>query len=148
MLNPKMKYSASGVTLTKSFEGKRNVAYWDKTGKVWTIGYGHTGPDVHEGLEWTDEQCEAGFLRDIAPAENNVNEHVCGIITQGMFDALVDFDYNCGKNNLNSSTLLRMVNAGDKEHAAKEFEKWDHSGGIEIAGLLRRRIAEEAAFNS
>ena len=140
-----MKYSKSGLALTERFEGCRLVAYWDPLGKVWTIAYGHTR-GVHAGMTCTQEQAVRWLLEDIAFAEQNVNTHVTIPITQGEFDALVDFAFNCGSANLDSSTLLKLVNAGDMEHAAKEFEKWDHAGGKEVAGLLRRRLAEEAEF--
>lgn len=35
-------------------------------GPPWTIGYGHTGPEVHRGLTWTLEQAEGALLLDIA----------------------------------------------------------------------------------
>jgi lysozyme len=54
-------------------EGKRNKAYRDQFG-IWTIGYGHTGPEVVEGLEWTDEQCEAQLDADIAAKTAQVIE--------------------------------------------------------------------------
>jgi lysozyme len=49
----------------QAFEGLRLKAYLDTVG-VWTIGYGHTGPEVHEGLVWTNEQAEAQLDADIA----------------------------------------------------------------------------------
>ncbi len=51
-------------------EGKRNEAYLDTAEPpVWTIGYGHTGPEVHEGLVWTDEQVEEAFGRQDTVAD-------------------------------------------------------------------------------
>ena len=32
--------------LIQSFEGLKLRSYFDKTGKVWTVGWGHTGFDV------------------------------------------------------------------------------------------------------
>lgn len=139
-----MKYSKTGLALTERFEGCKLVAYQDQVG-VWTIGYGHTR-GVHEGMTCTQAQAEQWLLEDIAAAEQNVNTHVKVPLTQAEFDALVDFDFNCGSGNLDSSTLLKLVNEGDPEDAAKEFEKWDHAGGKVVAGLLRRRQAEEAEF--
>lgn len=46
-------------------EGKRNSAYLDTLG-IPTIGVGHTGPEVHLGLTWTDEQVNAALDADIA----------------------------------------------------------------------------------
>ncbi len=144
-----MKYSCGGLHLTEQFEGCRHQAYPDPAsgGAPWTIGYGHTGPEVVPGLVWTQAQCEAALRRDIQAAVDAVNR-VCirGDLTQGEFDALVDFTFNCGVRNLDGSTLLWNVNRGNFAAAADGFEKWDHAGGALVAGLLRRRLAEKAEF--
>jgi lysozyme len=142
-----MQYSKAGVDLTKRFESCRLTAYQDVKG-VWTIGWGHTGPEVRAGLVWTQAQADDALLADTARAVQDVNTHVTVALTQGEFDALVDFAFNCGNGNLNTSTLLRLLNAGDYANAANEFVKWDHAGGKEVAGLLRRRLAEKAEFQS
>jgi len=54
------------------FEGRRHKAYKCTQG-VWTIGVGHTGPEVHEGLEWTDEQIDAAFELDLAEAMSDLD---------------------------------------------------------------------------
>lgn len=50
----------------KADEGLRLRAYPDpKSGHApWTIGWGHTGLDVHPGLEWVEEQAEIVFRAD------------------------------------------------------------------------------------
>jgi lysozyme len=137
---------AQGLHLTESEEGKRNVAYQD-SGGVWTIGYGHTGPEVHEGLTWTDQQCEDALAADKAKARAAVREYVKVQLTQNEFDALEDFDFNVGSGAFRGSTLLKMLNGGDFAGAAKQLEQWDHVNGKVVAGLLRRRLDEEALFN-
>jgi lysozyme len=140
-----MRYSKTGLGLTEKFEGCRLSAYQDQVG-VWTIGYGHTR-NVHKGDTCTQEQAEQWLLADIALAEDDVNTHVLlPELTQGEFDALVDFAFNLGCDALNKSTLLRLLNHNDKAHAALEFEKWDHAGGKVVAGLLRRRLEEKQMF--
>jgi lysozyme len=67
-------------------------------------------------------------------------------LTQGQFDALVSFSYNCGLGNLKSSTLLKMVNASDFADAAGQFQRWDRCNGQPLPGLLRRREAEAQLF--
>lgn len=142
-----MKYSTIGLQqLTERFEGCRLVAYQDQVG-VWTIGYGHTH-GVSEGLVITQPIAESWLLADTANAEDDVNKFVRVPLTQGQFDALVDFAFNLGCGALNNSTLLKDLNAGDKAAAAAEFEKWDHAGGKVVAGLLRRRQAEADEFNA
>jgi lysozyme len=68
----KMKHelhmSDPGRKALEGREGKRNHAYPDPAtgGNPWTIGYGQTGPDIHPGLYWTDEQCDAALSRSLS----------------------------------------------------------------------------------
>lgn len=140
-----MTTSDSGRALVKEFEGFNLQAYQDGGG-VWTIGYGHTGDDVHQWLIITDGDAENFLTKDLAGAEHTVNAAVKVPITQNQFDALVDFAFNLGGHALATSTLMRLLNEGDKMGAANEFAKWDHSGGKEVPGLLRRRLAERDLF--
>jgi len=143
-----MEYSKDGLHLTEQFEGVKLTAYPDPGtgGAPWTIGYGHTGPEVHQGLTITQEQAEQYLAQDVKKAVADVNAKLTVEVTQGEFDALVDFAFNCGCGNLNNSTLLKKINAGDFQGAAHEFEKWDMAAGKHMAGLLRRRQAEELEF--
>jgi lysozyme len=139
-----MIYSNTGLHLTEESEGCRLRAYPDSTG-IPTIGYGHT-KGVRLGDVCTQEQAERWLREDIAYAEAEVNRVVRVPLTQGEFDALVDFTFNCGRGNFDHSTLLALVNKGDMVHAAAQFERWDKAGGKVVAGLLRRRQAEAAEF--
>jgi lysozyme len=139
------KYSAAGLELTKQFEGLELKAYQDSVG-VWTIGYGHTGPDVKEGLTITEEQAGVLLAADVAWAVTCVNKSVKAKINQNQFDAMVDFVFNLGCASLVQSTLLRMVNAGDFDGAAKQFLRWNKAGGKVVRGLTKRRQAETDLF--
>jgi lysozyme len=143
-----MIYSKNGLHLTEQFEGLRLTAYPDPGtgGAPWTIGYGHTGPDVHPGLTITQQQAENLLARDIQTASDAVNRLVKYELTQEEFDALVDFTYNCGAGNLQISTLLKKVNAGDMVGASKEFAKWNLANGHVLQGLVNRRQAEMRLF--
>lgn len=57
-------YSDDGLNLTMTSEALRLVAYRDAVG-VWTIGWGHTGPDVYEGIVWTREQAIVALKKDL-----------------------------------------------------------------------------------
>ena len=50
-----MKTSARGIELIKQFEGLELEAYQDIAG-IWTIGYGHTGPDVEPGMRISERE--------------------------------------------------------------------------------------------
>ena len=140
-----LSYSAAGLALTKSFEGLRLEAYRD-VGGVLTIGYGHTGPDVTDGETITEECAEMLLRADIAPCVAFVNRVVTVPLTQGQFDALVDFAYNEGREHLLNSTLLKMVNASRFDAAAAEFGIWVYAAGLPQMGLVRRRDAEQVMF--
>lgn len=124
-----MKTSDQGLMLLMDREGRRHDAYLDSVG-VPTIGIGHTGPEVHMGLHWTDEQIAAAFKKDIERFEKSVNDCVHVTLEQFQFDALVSFSFNCGTNALphggngGPSGILRAVNARDFEMAAKAFDNW------------------------
>jgi len=141
-----MEYSQSGLHLTEQFEGCRLNAYQDQDGR-WTIGYGHAN-GVTPGMVCTLDQAEAWLSQDIAWAVATVNQHVHVEISQGIFDSLVDFTFNLGSSSFEHSTLLQLVNNDDLTDAINQFERWDKVGGVEVAGLLRRRIAEEQEFES
>jgi lysozyme len=138
-------YSQDGLALTEQFEGCMLTAYQDQVG-VWTIGYGHTGSDVHSGLTITQDQAEALLASDIAAAAVFVNQAVTVPLAQNEFDALVDFVFNLGRGAFAGSTLLKELNAGQFSNAAAQFALWSHAGGQVVAGLLRRRQAEMALF--
>lgn len=139
------KFSDQGLALTESFEGLQLEAYQD-VGGVWTIGYGHTGPEVVEGLMWTQEQAAAALLADTGAAQACVNGAVTSGINQNQFDAMVDFTFNTGRGAFLGSTLLRMVNTGNFSGAAAQFGLWVHVDGAVVPGLVRRRKAETEMF--
>ena len=145
-MNPTMVYSKTGVALTERFESCRLVAYSDSKG-IPTIGWGHTA-GVSLGDTCTQEQADSWLLNDIQTAANDVNRLVKVPLTQGEFDALTDFCYNAGGGNFATSTMLKLLNAGDFAGAAAQFDLWDHAGGVVIAGLLRRREAERLEFEA
>ena len=143
-----MNYSKNELHLTENFEGLRLTAYPDPAthGDPWTIGYGHTGAEVHQGMTITQEQAEEFLMQDVQKAVQTVNLKVHTDLTQNEFDALVDFVFNCGAGNFAGSTLLKKINAGDMEGAALEFQKWDKAAGHVMAGLVRRKQAETDLF--
>lgn len=145
-----MKTSQAGIDLIHSFESLQLKAYPDpgsKDGKPWTVGWGSTGPDIKEGTVWTKEQADARFTKKLAEVEASVKKSVKVPLTQGQFDALVSFTYNLGAGNLQSSTLLKMLNEGFYSNAALQFARWNKNDGKVMAGLTRRREAERKMFS-
>ena len=143
-MKPEMRYSGTGLNLTEKFEGCKLTAYQD-AGGVWTNGYGNTHGVVPRSTI-TAQQASADLSANIQNSVNDINRLVTVPLTQAQFDALVDFDFNLGRGNLASSTLLSRLNAGDFAGAAAQFDRWDRCDGTVVAGLLRRRQAETAEF--
>lgn len=141
-----MQYSKSGLSLTEQFEGCRFTAYLD-SGGIPTIGYGHTH-DVSIRDTCSQEQADLWLQEDIQNSVHEVNRLVKVQLTQGEFDALVDFVFNCGSGNFARSTLLVDLNAGNYAAAALQFDAWDKCDGSIVAGLLRRRQAETGEFKN
>lgn len=140
-----MNISANGVKLIQQFEGLRLKAYQDAVG-VWTIGYGHTGPDVTPGLVISQAQADALLARDLNRFETGVSRLVSVPLNQNQFDALLSFSYNLGLGSLQNSTLLRLLNQRDYAGAGAQFPRWNKAGGKVLPGLTRRRAAEQALF--
>ncbi len=144
-----MKASANARRIKEYFEGREYKAYPDpgsKDGKPWTIGIGHTGSEVHEGLVWNDAQIDAAFAKDCERFENAINNMVKVTLNQYQFDAIVCFVFNIGASALLGSTLLRKLNEGDYTGAANEFTRWCRNDGKKMLGLYRRRMAEKLLF--
>jgi lysozyme len=139
-----MKISAEGLALIKKFEGCELEAYQDAVG-VWTIGYGHI-KGVKEGMTITKEQAEEMLLEELVEYENYVLEAVNHQLDQCMFDALVSWTYNLGPSNLNASTMLKVLNAGDYDGVPEQIKRWNKAGGKVLTGLVRRREAEALLF--
>lgn len=144
-----MKASANARRIKEYFEGREYKAYPDpgsKDGKPWTIGVGHTGSEVHEGLVWNDAQIDAAFENDSAKFESAVDKLVTVTLNQFQFDALVCLVFNIGIQAFKGSTLLRKLNAGDYSGAGNEFLRWCRNDGKKMPGLYRRRMAEKLLF--
>ena len=149
--------------LLKKWEGLRLNAYYDTAG-IPTIGFGKViswakadrqqvtrrrRPPVDKFPPITREQAEAD-LKLIVP---RYALEVVGLfpipLTDGMYAALISFNYNCGASALRHSTLRRMILRGDVIDAAEQFLRWkfDASGG-EPPGLIARRRDEREVYLS
>jgi lysozyme len=139
-----MQIGENGIALIKTFEGCKLTTYDDVRG-VKTIGIGHTA-NVTDGECITESQAIDFLKQDIGWAESIVSRLVDIDLSQNQFDALVAFTFNVGSGNFQHSTLLALLNKNKIYEASQEFVKWDKSGGVVVAGLLRRREAERDLF--
>lgn len=139
-----MRASSTLISYLKRAEGCRLSAYKDSVG-VWTIGYGHT-KGVKAGDRITTYQAEQFLKEDLAAFETAASK-IRNVATQGRFDAVVDFMYNCGVGNFNTSTLKKYIEGGRPTWECQEqFLRWVNAGGKKLGGLVSRRIWEAARF--
>ncbi len=137
-----MTYSDACVALVKDCEGCRLAAYRCPAG-IPTIGYGSTR-GVAIGMTITEAEAEARLRYDLDAAAAAVRDAVTVPLTQGQFDALVSFAFNC--KGWRASTLIRKLNARDYSGAAAEFPRWVHAAGNKLPGLVERRRREATLF--
>lgn len=141
-----MNLNQQGIDLIKSFESCRLECYKDAIG-LNTIGWGHRTV-LPVGSKISQQDADDLLTSDLGKTCQKVKSCLKVLLNDNQFSALVSFAYNCGVNNLKSSSLLRYVNEKNYPAAANEFEKWDHAGGEVLPGLLRRRVAERDLFLS
>lgn len=157
-----MKASDNLKTLIKYWEGVKLKAYKaHPSEEYWTIGYGHYGPDVYEGMEITAEQANAYFEQDIAQFEaaaRRINEKYGLNANQNQFDALVSLAYNFGPGWVEANTgwrLARYIKSNFRDsygnpipdlEIADAFAVLCSAGGEILPGLVKRRINEAEIF--
>jgi len=134
--------SASVLVGIAVHEGYSNTSYKDTAG-VETIGFGQA--DGTKANETTNP------VRALQVLENSVNIHAKGMadcihvpISQGEYDAYLDFTYNVGVSAFCHSTLNKKLNSSDYAGACKELLKWNQAGGKVLPGLVKRRQEEYA----
>ena len=139
------------VEFIKKWEDFRADAYPCQAG-VMTIGYGTTiygnGNKVQKGDKITEEQALKELCMVIESDEKAVNELVKILLSENEEAALISFCYNVGSPRFNTSTLLKLLNKGDKIGASNEFKKWKYVKGKVSNGLVNRRKAEKELFLS
>lgn len=139
-----MKISENGLKLIEQFEGLRLTAYKaTRRDKYYTIGYGHYGADVKQGMTITEAQAEAYLRQDVAEAESAVNKYSGYGFNQNQFDALVSFAYNVGNIDQLTANGTRSI-----EQIRAKLPAYVYSGGVKLEGLVRRRAAEKALFDN
>ena len=148
-----MKISNNGINLIKHFEGLSLKPYLDVV-NIPTIGWGNTFYEDGTKVTLNDKpisEIEATELLSYVAQKvfgDKILQLVKVPLNQNQFDALVSFCYNIGMGNFSKSTLLKKINQGDFKGASLEFEKWNKSGGVVLAGLVKRRLKEKDLFIS
>lgn len=150
-----MKFSENCISLIKKWEGFYSEAYLCPA-DIPTIGYGTirypNRNKVRMGDTISEPVAEACLNHECVECERGVTEALNIDINQNQFDALVSFTYNLGIGAFQRSTLLKKINAGKFDEAAKEFDRWVHiinkDTGVKtkLEGLVNRRKDERLLF--
>lgn len=131
----------------EQWEGFRETAYLCPAG-VLTIGFGHTGPDVKKGQVVTYKEAYNTLIEDLKRYASGLAFWVNVYLTEGQYVALMSLAYNIGVDGVvhKCPKLMRAVNAGDAEEAARQFLDVNKVNGKELPGLTRRRRAEAKLY--
>jgi lysozyme len=144
----KLQPSEACFALIRHFEGCSLTVYKDSAG-LDTVGYGHkllyneTFPD---GI--TEDTAEHLLRCNVGAAAMAVNTFVHVQLNQNQFDACVSLFFNLGGDRLRTSTLLKLINSEDFSGVPAEWAKWCHAGSKVLPGLVARRTAEIALWQS
>ena len=130
-------------TFVQGFESCKLTAYQDQRG-IWTIGWGHTGNDVRQGMTCTQAEADAWLDNDLSVAWAAVTcaSPVLLACDSRIQIAIADFCYNIGQGDYVHSTACTFVNQADWPRVCTELMRWVHAGAIVSDGLVRRRTAE------
>jgi lysozyme len=158
-----MKVSDKALAVIRHHEGVRQRPYRCPA-LLWTIGVGHVLYPEQGRLKleermafplrpeddrlWSMEEVNGILASDLQRFERGVESLVPVSLTQGQFDGLCSFSFNCGLGTLQRSTLRQKVLRGDMEGAAEEFLKYCMAGGKPLKGLQNRRKDERVLFLS
>ena len=121
-------------------EGYKSTAYQDVVG-VYTVGFGQA--------DGTKKGDTTNPVRALVKLQNTLDQtakemaaciHVP--ISQGEYDAYLDFSYNVGVFAFCTSTLNKKLNQLDYAGACQELLKWNKAGGKVLEGLTKRRQEE------
>jgi lysozyme len=136
--------SQNGIDMIKSFEGLRLNAYWDRYGKVWTIGYGET-KGIKAGMVWTRQQCRDSLTKRINDYTKPINRWQTRIMKPNEFDAVGCLSWNSGSVR---DPLKDAINNNNAQLIRVGFLKVVYSKGKFVRGLKNRRLKElDAYFN-
>src|SRR5690606_37776491 len=120
------------VDLVNKFEGFSAKPYFCPAGKK-TIGYGHVLLPS-ESLLGGKKPITTGFAEelfewDLRQRARQMLPLVKVPLKDNQFSALLSFVYNIGIGQFKESTLLKKLNDGKYEEAAKQFDRWIYAKG-------------------
>jgi lysozyme len=143
---------AAASKLTVPFEGVVLHPYQDVRG-IWTIGTGSiydlAGNRVTADTPpITPAQNLQLLAREMASCLQSIRADTPAPLTSPELAALVDLVFNIGSGNYHASSIRKCLLAGDYDGACQHIADWNQASGQVLAGLVRRRAAEQVEFKS
>lgn len=129
-------------------EALRLKAYRD-AGGIWTIGYGHTGPEVTAGLTITPETAEAWLRKDLEIAASRLSARIGDVVdelTEHQYAALLSFVFNLGCDP--KWTIWKVLKARAFDQVPAQMMRFVNAGGKKLQGLVNRRAAEVVLWST
>ena len=143
--------SSEGIEFIKKYETCSLTAYKDANG--YSIGYGHHGSDVYEGMTITRAQADEYFRKDINKFKGSVKRLLEALpyeyeFSQGFIDGIYSLIYNCGEGGVKKSTFYQrllkcrvkngIMNENDFNYTVAGVKE----SRISAPGHIKRRHAE------
>lgn len=116
-----LSLSAAGLVGLVNHEGYTDKAIIPVPGDVPTIGFGTTD-GVQMGDRTTPPEALKRALRDVNKFEGALKRCVTVPLAQNEYDAYVQLSYNIGERAFCTSTLVRVLNAGDYAGACRRID--------------------------
>ena len=136
--------SQCGIDFIKKYEKCRLKAYRLGNEKNYTIGWGHSGPDVLSNMTISQERADELFRIDLQEFEKYVRHYATIPLTQGRMDALTSYCYNRGPKGMRE---LAKASKSPEEYADNLVLLWGSAKEYKEA-LIKRRKAEREMFLS
>lgn len=126
--------------LTLPAEGLVLSPYPDPVGlTTYCVGHLVTKKDILK-KSYTEEECMNIFASDWKKHQAELDKVVkVPYASDWEREALTDFTFNVGIGNLQSSTLIKLVNSGKHVQACDQLIKWVFAKGKKLNGLVKRR---------
>jgi lysozyme len=138
-----------GIAIIKESEGLRLEAY--SYAGQWLIGYGHSAT-AKSGMKITEAQAEDLLRQDLGVCEKAIADAVTVPVSANAFSAMASLCYNIGWQKFAASSVVKRLNAGDREGAADAFLMWTkgtiNGERVSLPHLEVRRQRERALFLS
>lgn len=143
--------SQEGIDFIKRYEKCVLTAYPDAGG--WTIGWGHHGKDVYEGMKITQAEADRLFREDIRRFEKAINKLIDDLpyeyeFSQGFIDGFISFTYTCGEGSVKRSMFYQRLKNCRVKDGVMNQEDYNFTiatlrdSKISAPGLVKRRYEE------